>query len=118
MKLAEKLKERRETQEKKLAAQQEKEREQFIKRADKSTSAADVGEVCAHFIPIFTFDNIGRSKKQSLDPPPPPPWLQKCVTFMLDAIRLEPATENRGHATVWNCVKFMMMPIHILSVVI
>ena len=36
---------------KKLAAQQEKEREQFIKQVDKATSTADVTDV-SHFDPF------------------------------------------------------------------
>ena len=45
LKLADKLKERREAQQRKLAAQQEKEREQFVKRADKATNPGDVSDV-------------------------------------------------------------------------
>ena len=45
LKLADKLKERREAQQRKLAAQQEKEREQFVKKADKVTNPGDVSEV-------------------------------------------------------------------------
>ncbi len=43
--LADKLRQRRETHEKKLQAQQEKDREELLKNVDKSTSAADIQEV-------------------------------------------------------------------------
>ena len=73
LKLADKLKERREAQQRKLAAQQEKEREQFVKKADKAANPGDVSEVMTHShsptsiptpTPISTQEQMQNRKRQ------------------------------------------------------